>query len=356
MIEIEEGAFIGLDEIEIRVYRNTYGQKWAHEFADAVEKGIEYWIYDTKSVHIVELDPSWQSKVDCFVEKLNEEYQRLEKREDVESTVFSYLKSMNINDQQYKTAREYFGRKARENKLHVLENVIGEYDELDEFKSMLPAIIAEDIIKQQKERIAATITSIEKQIEIQDKSIVDFDTKIIDLEEKISANNESISDIVTALGDDFELRKTESSERLKSQSDRIKAIEEEIAELGSRQTEKKNQLNTTSLFKFKIKKELTAEIAQIDNDLSEKDVLLSKEKLVLKRIEKENDEQYVKPAKEVSDLRAKGDDLDKQLNETKKKKESLTNNVVDNRKRVISLKEELKKYSLAADEMKDLDC
>ena len=321
-------------ELTVKVYKDSYGQTWARAFAER-EKG------EGNNVRVVEIDPEWKAKADLFIEELSIEYKELERKDDLESIIRSIIDKDIADDKQYKKSKNYISKKARENSFNVLSRTVAECEGLDALKNKLPILLKEDITVCVQDSIKVEIINADSRIKKNETNIETAEKEVIDLKKEIEVKNHEIKEKEFALGDDFVEKKNELASQIRKQNEIIYELEDSSLDIKRSIAERNSELDSAFLLNFKLKKELTASIEELKKNLYEKETLLSKEKLALSRMEKENDKLYVKPVEEMSALKAAAKSLEIQFEAKEKELISLKCSVEKDRKKLLFLKEQL---------------
>ncbi len=263
--------------------------------------------------NITLLDPIWMEKALSFSSKISAEYSSSLQAYDIKERIMDIINSTLANNENYTKGRKKIISNIYIDQLDIVKKTVEECETIEELKSKLPSLLAEDIpkVKREKEikKTKNLITEKKLQISRLEKEISEKEEKIKNYEKEIDENQQMLSSKESSLGYDLGNKKFQLTTNLNGQKAVIFKLEEKVKEKEIEIENTSKELENAGFFKFSLKKELNAKIDSLNSEIAKIKENLESESTKLDEITKDYSELVEKPSAELESLKSKVSNL-----------------------------------------------
>ncbi len=297
--------------------------------------------------NITLLDPIWMEKALSFSSKISAEYSSSLQADDIKERIMDIINSTLANNENYTKGRKKIISNIYTDQLDIVKKTVEECETIEELKSKLPSLLAEDIpkVKREKEikKTKNLITEKKLQISRLEKEISEKEEKIKNYEKEIDENQQMLSSKESSLGYDLGNKKFQLTTNLNGQKAVIFKLEEKIKEIEILIENTSKELEDAGFFKFSLKKELNTKIDSLNSEIAKIRENLKSESTKLDEITKEYSELVEKPSAELESLKSKVSNLIFTKRQISASIDSAKKSIEDYRGEILRLEERLNK-------------
>ena len=253
------------------------------------------------------IEPIWMKQALSFSSKICAEYSSSLQTHDIKEKIMDIINSTLENNEIYSKGRKKIISNIYSDELGIVKETVANCETLEELKTKLPDLLAEDIPKVKKAREIKKTKDliIEKKLHISrlEKEEKEKEAKVADYEKQIIEKKNALAEKENSLDYSLEEKNYHMTSAINTQKNVVYKLEEQIKEIESSLEETSKELDNAGFFKFSLKKELNARLESLRNQLSDLKDKNSNEKKVLDDLLKEYDEKVKFPSDEMEKMK-----------------------------------------------------